>query len=84
MLLPKWWLTSNAPPCESIFEKYKNLFNTDKRLSSKDTIEMREKRSLIVKWKFSTNRVIIKGSNGFDCIFGPWNETQAHATNEIS
>jgi hypothetical protein len=45
---------------------------------------MREKRSLIVKWKFSTNRVIIKGSNGFDCIFGPGNETQAHATNEIS
>ena len=60
------------------------MFNTDKRLSSKDTIEMREKRSLIMKWKFSTNRVIIKGSNGFDCIFGPGNETQAHATNEIS
>jgi hypothetical protein len=37
---------------------------------------MREKRSLIVKWKFSTNRVIIKGSNGFDYIFGPGNESK--------
>jgi len=58
-----------------MFEKYKNLFNTDKGLSSKNTIEMREKSSLLVKWKFSTNRVIIKGRNRVDCIeFGPGNE----------
>jgi hypothetical protein len=37
---------------------------------------MREKRSLIMKWKFSTNRVIIKGSNRFDYIFGPGNESK--------
>jgi hypothetical protein len=60
------------------------LFNTDKRLSSKDTRD-EEKRSLLVKWKFSINRFIIKGRNGVCCIeFGPGNEIQDHATNEIS
>lgn len=82
---PTWWLTPNDPLCLSMLEAYKNLFGTDKRLGTKDTIEMREKRPLLDKWTFSTNGVTIMGRNKVDCIgFGPGAEAQAHAPNEIT
>ena len=82
---PTWWLTPEDPLCKSMVETYKSLFGTDKRIGTKDTIEMREKRPLLDKWTFSTNGVTIMGRNKVDCIgFGPGAEAQAHAPNEIT
>ena len=82
---PTWWLTPEDPLCKSMVETYKSLFGTDKRMGSKDTIEMREKRPLLDKWTFSTNGVTIMGRNKVDCIgFGPGAEAQAHAPNEVT
>lgn len=79
---PTWVIPEDHKVTKALEETYKNLFG-EKRIGSKETIEMRQQRPLTDKWTFSTNGVSIMGRNNIPCIgFGPGAEAEAHAPNE--
>ncbi|MDT8336200.1 MAG: YgeY family selenium metabolism-linked hydrolase [Candidatus Izemoplasmatales bacterium] len=67
---PTWVLPAEHVVCKASVNAYEHLFN---------------KKPLVDKWTFSTNAVSIMGRHKIPCIgFGPGEEEQAHAPNEIT
>lgn len=70
LYFPTWKIPASHPLVVSGVEAYKNLYG---------------KAPVVDKWTFSTNCVSICGRHEIPCIgFGPGDENQAHAPNEIN
>lgn len=70
LYFPTWKVEAGHPLVRGGVAAYRSLFGTD---------------PVIDKWTFSTNCVAIAGRHGIPCIgFGPGDENQAHAPNEIT
>jgi len=70
LYFPTWKIPADHPLVKSGVEAYEGLFGTT------PTVD---------KWTFSTNCVAICGRHKIPCIgFGPGDESQAHAPNEIN
>ena len=70
LYFPTWKLDQTHPLVQSAVEDYKEMFGKD---------------SVVDKWTFSTNLVATTGRHKIPAIgFGPGDEAQAHAPNEIN
>ncbi len=70
LYFPTWKIGADHPLVRGGVEAYRALFGND---------------PVVDKWTFSTNCVAIAGRHGIPCIgFGPGDESQAHAPNEIT
>jgi putative selenium metabolism hydrolase len=70
LYFPTWKIDSDHPLVKGGFEAYRGLFDGE---------------PVVDKWTFSTNGVAICGRHGIPLIgFGPGDESQAHAPNEIT
>lgn len=70
LYFPTWKIKADHPLVRAGVEAYGELYN---------------KPPVVDKWTFSTNCVAICGRHGIPCIgFGPGDESQAHAPNEIN
>lgn len=70
LYFPTWKLGADHPFVRSGVAAYKALFDIE------PTVD---------KWTFSTNAVAVAGRHGIPCIgFGPGDEAQAHAPNEVT
>lgn len=70
LYFPTWKLGDDHPFVLAGKETYENLFSTP---------------PVVDKWTFSTNCVAVAGRHNIPCIgFGPGDEAQAHAPNEVT
>ncbi len=70
LYFPTWKIKANHPLVRAGVEAYGELYN---------------KPPVVDKWTFSTNCVAICGRHSIPCIgFGPGDEVQAHAPNEVN
>jgi len=70
LYFPTWKIQADHPLVRGGVEAHRALFGGD---------------PIVDKWTFSTNCVAIAGRHGIPCIgFGPGDESQAHAPNEIT
>jgi len=70
LYFPTWKLDANHPLVQAGQETYKQLFGS---------------LPVVDKWTFSTNCVAVAGRHQVPCIgFGPGDEEQAHAPNEVT
>ena len=80
---PTWINQEAAPHVQAVANAHKALYGAE-RLGTTAAMQKR-RRPLIDKWTFSTNCVSIQGRYGIPCVgFGPGEESQAHAPNEIT
>ena len=70
LYFPTWKIPAQHHLVRSGVTAYKGLYGAD---------------PVVDKWTFSTNAVAVAGRHGIPCIgFGPGDENQAHAPNEIN